>query len=116
MDHVLLVSNAFIDKHPKQLQALISALKKSGTFIEQHPHQAAIIGEDYTGASAEVFEKVLTTPPDWIDFHNMIPSDQHILSMAKYMVEMGLWKDIPKDLKQYTDQRFILKASTQARW
>lgn len=116
MDHVLLVSNAFIEKHPKQLQAFISALKKSGTFIEQHPHQAAIIGEDYTGASAEVFEKVLTTPPDWIDFHNMIPSDQYILSMAKYMVEMGLWKDIPKDLKQYTDQRFILKVSTQARW
>ncbi len=112
MDHVFLASNTFIREHPHQLQELISALKKAGNFIEQHPHEAAVMGEDYTGASAQVFEQVLTTPADWIDYSDMIPSDAHMQAMAKMMVEMGLWKDIPKNLHTYTDTRFIQKASS----
>ena len=111
MDHVFLVSNTFINEHPKQLQELINALKKSGNFIEEHPHEAAVMGEDYTGASAQVFEKVLTTPANWIDYSDMIPSDEHMQAMAKVMVKMGLWKDIPNDLHTYTDTSFIRKAT-----
>jgi len=110
-DHVFLASNVFIREHPDQLQQLISALKKAGMFIEQHPHQAAVMGEDYTGAGAAVFEQVLTNPPDWIDYSDMIPTDQRMQEMAAVMVEAGLWRDIPGDLASYTDQRFILKAS-----
>jgi NitT/TauT family transport system substrate-binding protein len=69
------------------------------------------MGEDYTGSSAAVFEKVLTTPPNWIDYTDMIPTDKHIHDMAKVMVEMGLWKDIPNNLHQYAEQRFIINAS-----
>lgn len=111
LDHVFLASTAFIEQHPKQAQELITALKKGGTYIENNPHNAAVMGEDYTGSSAAVFEKVLTTPANWIDYSDMIPSDERIRSMAKVMVEMGLWKDIPEDLSSYTDQRFILEAS-----
>ncbi len=111
MDHVFLASNAFIQAHPDQLQELIGALKKGGQFIEAHPHEAALMSEDYTGASAAVFETVLTTPPDWIDYSDMIPSDERMRAMAEVMVEMGLWKGIPKDLVSYTDQRFIIKAT-----
>jgi len=111
LDHVFLASNAFIRHHPDQLQELITALKKGGTFIEQHPHQAAVMGEDYTGASAAVFEQVLTNPPDWIDYSDMIPTDQRMHNMAAVMVEMGLWPDIPDNLASYTDQRFIIKAT-----
>lgn len=114
LDHVFLVTDAFIHDHPDQLQALITALKRGGTFIEQHPHEAAVMGEDYTGASAAVFEQVLTTPPEWIDYSDMMPSDQRIHDMAAVMVEMGLWKDIPANLADYTDQRFIRKASAAA--
>jgi len=111
MDHVFLVSNTFIKEHPSQLQELINALKKSGDYIEQHPHEAAIMGEDYTGTNAQVFEQVLTTPANWIDYSDMIPSDTHMQSMAKAMVDMGLWKDMPHDLHTYTDTRFIRKAT-----
>ncbi|MDX8405428.1 MAG: ABC transporter substrate-binding protein [Mariprofundus sp.] len=111
MDHVFIASNSFINEHPDQLQELISALKKGGRYIESNPHQAAIMSEDYTGASAAVFEQVLTDPPDWIDYSDMIPGDQRMRAMAGMMVEMGLWKSLPDDLAAYTDQRFILKAS-----
>ncbi|ATX79322.1 ABC-type nitrate/sulfonate/bicarbonate transport system, substrate-binding protein [Mariprofundus aestuarium] len=111
LDHVFLASNAFIEQHPNQAQELISALKKGGLYIEGNPHQAAVMGEDYTGSSAAVFEQVLTDPPDWIDYSDMIPSDERVRAMADVMVEMGLWKDIPDNLAEYTDQRFILKAS-----
>jgi len=113
LDHVFIASTAFINEHPEQLQELMFALKKGGEYIESHPHEAAVMGEDYTGASAAVFEKVLTTPPNWIDYHDMIPTNQRIHSMADVMVEMGLWKDLPADLNTYIDQRFILKASQQ---
>jgi len=113
LDHVLLVSNAFIRDHPDQLQELITALKKAGTFIERNPHEAAVMGEAYTGSGSAVFEKVLTSPPDWIDYSDMIPTRKRIRAMADVMVEMGLWKDIPGNLAEYADQRFILRASNR---
>jgi len=113
LDHVFLASNAFINDHPDQLQELITALKKGGIFIEKHPHEAAVMSEDYTGAGAAVFEKVLTDPPDWIDYSDMVPSSARIRAMADVMLEMGLWKDVPEDLTGYADQRFILKASAR---
>jgi len=111
LDHIFLASNDFIEHHPDQLQELINTLKKGANFIEAHPHEAAVMGEDYTGAPAKVFEQVLTDPSDWIDYHDMIPSDAQIEAMAKVMVASGLWKDIPKNIKDYSDQRFILKVS-----
>ena len=111
LDHVFLASNQFIEQHPDQAQELITALRKGGTFIENNPHEAAVMGEDYTGSSAAVFEKVLTTPPNWIDYTDMVPTDARMHDMASVMVEMGLWKEIPKDLADYTEQKFILKAS-----
>lgn len=113
LDHVFLASNTFINDHPNQVQELITALKKGGTFIENHPHEAAMLSENYTGSNAAIFERVLTDPPDWIDFGDMIPTDARIRAMADVMVEMGLWEDVPDDLVQYTDQRFILRASGQ---
>ncbi len=111
LDHVFLVSRVFIEEHPEQVQELVSALKKGGQFIEANPHEAAVMGEGYTGSRAPVFEQVLTSPPNWIDYSDMIPSDERVRAIADVMVEMGLWKDIPADLPDYTDQRFILKAS-----
>ncbi|WP_161957629.1 ABC transporter substrate-binding protein [Mariprofundus sp. EBB-1] len=111
MDHVFLASNAFIEQQPEQVQELIHALKKGGMYIENNPHEAAVMGEDYTGSSAAVFEKVLTDPPDWIDYRDMVPSDERVRAMADVMIEMGLWKDMPDNLSDYTDQSFILNAS-----
>ncbi|MDQ7058938.1 MAG: ABC transporter substrate-binding protein [Ghiorsea sp.] len=111
MDHVFLASNTFIKQHPQQLQELMNSLKHAGNYIEAHPHEAAVMGEDYTGASAQVFEQVLTTPANWIDYSDMIPSDAHMQAMAKEMVAMGLWKNIPDNLNTYTDTSFIQKAT-----
>lgn len=113
-DHVFLASDTFIQEHPEQLQQLISALKKGGMFIEKKPHQAAILGEDYTGSAAAVFEQVLTQPADWIDYSDMIPSDDRMQALGSLMVETGLWQTLPADLASYTDPRFILKASAEA--
>ncbi|VAX24473.1 hypothetical protein MNBD_NITROSPINAE02-843 [hydrothermal vent metagenome] len=107
MDHVFLATDDFINNHPGKLQQLVTALYRGGRFIEANPHKAAVMGEDYTGSMAAVFEKVLTTPPDWIDYTDMVPSARDMKEMANVMVEMGIWKDIPADLGKYTDLRFI---------
>ena len=66
------------------------------------------MGEDYTGSEAAVFEKVLTTPPDWISYSNMIASNNDMLSMSIKLVEMGLWPNTPAELSRgYFDMRFV---------
>lgn len=110
LDHVFIVTDKFIKEHPKRVQELINALVRGGRFIEANPHEAAVMGEDYTGSDAEVFEKVLIDPPDWIDYTDMTPAKEDIRQMSSLLVEMGLWKDIPGDLDKYTDLHFINKA------
>jgi len=108
---VIILSDAFVRQHPDWAQALISALKKAGMFIERHPHEAAVMGEDYTGSDARVFEQVLTDPPDWIDYSDMIPTPGRIRDMAQVMVEMGLWTKVPANLDSFVDTRMIERAS-----
>ena len=111
MDHVFLASDKFITEQPDKLQELINQLVRGADFIENNPHQAAIMGEDYTGSPAEVFEKVLTTPPDWITYTNMIVSETDMQEMAQNLVEMKLWEKVPERLTtHYFDMRFVTKA------
>jgi len=111
MDHVLLVSERFIEEHPRQLQQLVAALVKGGRFIEDHPEEAARMGEDYTGSSAKVFARVLSDPPEWIDYGDMVPTTEDVRLMAEQLVEMGLWQDLPVDLPRYVDDRFVKQAA-----
>lgn len=116
MDHVFLVTDSFIQKKPEQLQELINQLVRGGEFIENNPHQAAVMGEDYTGSSAAVFEKVLTTPPDWITYSNMVANENDMVSMAENLVDMGLWSKVPEDFEDaYFDMRFVKKAEQEIR-
>ena len=68
------------------------------------------MGEDYTGSRAQVFEQVLTDPPNLIDYSDIVPSAKDLEEMAAVMVEMGLWKDVPKDLTLFTDLSFVKQA------
>jgi NitT/TauT family transport system substrate-binding protein len=68
------------------------------------------MGEDYTGSSADVFEKVLTSPPEWIDYSDMVPTINDIKAMSANMVTMNLWKDIPPDLGIFIDPGFVKQA------
>jgi NitT/TauT family transport system substrate-binding protein len=111
LDHVLLATDKFIDEHPEQLQELITNLVRAGQFIEANPQEAAIMGEDYTGSPAAVFEKVLTTPPEWIDYSDMIPSEEDIKAMSEKLMDMGLWEKMPEDVMRFTDTRFIQHAT-----
>lgn len=110
MDHVFIATDRFIKERPEELQELVNALVKAGMFIEANPKKAAVMGEDYTGSSADIFEKVLTTPPDWIDYTDMVPSERDIREMAENLVEMGLWEKMPADLKTFVDDSFARKA------
>lgn len=115
MDHVLLVTDRFINQHPDQLQELIDFLVRSDQFIEANPHEAAVMGEDYTGSNAAVFEQVLTDPPDWISFDNSLISEKDLQTMMGYMVEMGLLPSVPaKPARTYTDMRFVRQALSEA--
>ena len=116
MDHVFLASDTFIIDQPERLQQLINQLVRGGEFIERYPHEAALMGEDYTGAQASVFEKVLTTPPDWITYKNMVANENDMTSMAKKLVEMGLWARVPEKItSDYFDMRFVKKAEQMIR-
>ncbi len=110
MDHVFIVTDRFISEQPVQLQELIDVLVRSGQFIESNPHEAAIMGEDYTGSSAEVFEQVLTSPPDWIDYSDMVPALDDIREMSANMVKMKLWKDMPSDMGIFINPVFVKQA------
>jgi len=116
MDHVFLASNDFINQQPENLQELINQLIRAGEFIENNPREAAIMGEDYTGAQASVFETVLTTPPDWISYSNMLVNENDMLAMARKLVEMKLWPTLPDNLaSHYFDMRFAIKAEQRMR-
>ncbi|MBQ0718642.1 MAG: ABC transporter substrate-binding protein [Gammaproteobacteria bacterium] len=111
MDHVFLVSDTFINEQPEKLQELVQQLVRGGEFIENNPREAVVMGEDYTGAPAAVFEQVLSTPPDWISYSNMMVDDKDMISMAEKMVEMNLWPDVPDNLgSQYFNMSFVEKA------
>jgi NitT/TauT family transport system substrate-binding protein len=116
MDHVFLASDTFIKEQPEKLQELINQLVRSGEFIENHPHEASIMGEDYTGSAAAVFEKVLTTPPDWITYTNMVANENDMTSMAEKLVAMKLWPKVPENITSgYFDMRFVKKAEQMIR-
>ena len=116
MDHVFLASDKFINEEPEKLQELINQVVRGGEFIENYPHESAVMGEDYTGSKAAVFEKVLTTPPDWITYTNMVASENDMTSMAKKLVEMKLWPKIPDNIIDgYFDMRFVKKAEQTIR-
>jgi len=116
MDHVFLASDVFINDQPEKLQELINQLVRGAEFIENNPHEAAVMGEDYTGSKAAVFEKVLTTPPDWITYTNMVANENDMTSMAKKLVEMKLWDKVPDNINNhYFDMRFAIKAEHTVR-
>ena len=116
MDHVFLASDTFIAEQPEKLQELINQLVRSGEFIENNPHEAAVMGEDYTGSEAAVFEQVLTTPVDWISYTNMVPDKGDLIEMAEKLVEMRLWSEVPDRLvAEYCDMRFAKKAEQSMR-
>ena len=116
MDHVFLASDAFIKEQPERLQELINQLVRGGEFIENNPHEAAVMGEDYTGSVAAIFEKVLTTPPDWISYTNMVASENDMTTMAEKLVEMKLWPKLPDNITSgYFDMRFVKKAEQTMR-
>lgn len=116
MDHVFLASDSFIEQRPEKLQQLINQLVRAGEFIENNPHEAAVMGEDYTGAKAAVFEQVLTTPPDWISYVNMVASEHDMILMSEKLVDMSLWSKVPEDiLSNYFNMTFALKAEQAMR-
>ena len=110
MDHVFIATDQFINKQSAQLQELINVLVRGGQFIEANPHEAAIMGESYTGSTADVFEQVLTSPPEWIDYSDMLPTINDIIAMSSNMVRMNLWNDIPSDPSVFIDPGFAQKA------
>ena len=111
MDHVLLVTDRFINEEPDKARKLVGALLKAGRFIESNPAEAAVLGEDYTGSSARDFEAVLTTPPDWIDYSDMRPTARDFEEFSAMLVEMGLWKEMPRDTSIFFDGRFLEKTA-----
>ena len=116
MDHVFLASNTFIEGQPEKLQVLVNQLVRGGDFIEKNPREAAVMGEDYTGSKAAVFEQVLTTPPDWITYTNMVANEEDLTSMAQKLVEMKLWSRVPDNISSnYLDMRFAKKAEQLVR-
>lgn len=111
MDHVFLVSDKFINEQPEKLQELINQLVRAGEFIEKNPSEAAVMGENYTGSAAKVFEKVLTTPADWISYVDMVATETDMVTMAEKLVDMRLWSKVPKNITHhYFDMRFVKKA------
>lgn len=114
MDHVFLASDTFIEEQPEKLQELVNQLVRAGEFIENNPHEAAVMGEDYTGSAAAVFEKVLTTPADWISYTNMVANENDMITMAEKLVDMKLWPKVPENITSgYFDMRFV-KIAEQA--
>jgi len=116
MDHVFLASDHFINEQPEKLQELINQLVRGGEFIEGNPRLASIMGEAYTGSKADIFEKVLTSPPDRISYTNMVANKADMNMMAEQLVEMKLWPAVPHNLVGgYFNMHFVEQAEQLVR-
>lgn len=74
------------------------------------------MGEDYTGSAAHIFEKVLTTPSDWISYTNMVANKNDMTTMAEKLVQMKLWSKVPNNIdRDYFDMRFVIKTEQTMR-
>ncbi len=115
MDHVFMVTDKVIKEKPKQLQNLINQLVRGGRFINQNPKLAAIMGENYTGAQAQVFENVLTKPKNRITYLDVLITNKDLKEMAFKLVTMNLWPNVPKNiLTSYIDMSFARQALDKA--
>jgi len=72
-------------------------MKGIRVFIENNPRLTAVMGEVYTGSKTDVFERILTPPPNRISYTNMMANKGGMTIMPKQLLETELWPDVPNN-------------------
>jgi len=82
-------------------------MKGIRVFIEKNLRLTAVMGEVYTGSKTDVFEGILTPPPNRISYTNMVANEGGITMIAKQRLEMKFRSEVPNNLMgAYLDMQF----------
>jgi NitT/TauT family transport system substrate-binding protein len=88
--NLCLVTQKFIDRQPKVVQAMVEGAIRSGLWARKHPTEAAKIASQYWNQPLDLIEYGLQTPPDRIVYDQYTPKQEEIQYMADLMVHFKL--------------------------
>ena len=78
-----------------KIKRLLNAFYAEARWIEHHRVEAAHFAADMYGLPEKLIRYVLTTPPDRVSYHNIMPKEREFQFIASLMVEEGLIDSVP---------------------
>ncbi len=107
--NLCLVTQKFIDRQPKLVQAMVQGAVRSGYWARNNPKEAAKVASHYWNQPVELVEFALGTPPDRIVFDQYTPKEEEVQYMADLMVRHKLITS--NDIKGLVADRFAKQAN-----
>ncbi|MFH1117311.1 MAG: ABC transporter substrate-binding protein [Pseudomonadota bacterium] len=102
--NLVLVTEAYIMKHPDRVQLLVQGAARAGLWARDHPKQAAKIAAKYWNQPLDLVEFTMTHPPGRFVFDRFVPKQDEIKYLADQMVRFKLLENA--DTKGLVDDRF----------
>lgn len=109
---VLVVHEDTLEQDPEKVMRLVRNLVQTGERIEANPASAARDVAPFYGVVPAVMERVLTTPPDRVSYHDLALHKEEFIDLGKSMIEMGLLTEMP-DVDALVDETIFQQALNQ---
>jgi NitT/TauT family transport system substrate-binding protein len=109
---VLVMREETLEQNPEKVVRLVNSFIKTGQRIKKNPAAAAQDVAPFYGVVPAVMERVLTTPPDRITYHELELHKEEFVDLGQTMIEMGLLSE-PPDVDGLVDDRFFKQAMAQ---
>lgn len=106
--NLVIVRQAYIDKHADRVKALVQAAARSGVWASKNPGKAARITAKYWNQPVELVEYALTTPPNRIVYDRFVPLREEIQQLADRMVQFKLTEN--RDISGLVYDKFAKEA------
>jgi len=106
--NLVIVQQAYIDKYPDRVKALVQSAARSGVWASGNPGEAARIAAKYWNQPMELVEYALTTPPNRIVYDRFVPLQEEIQQLADMMVRFKLLES--KDITGLVQDKFAKEA------
>ncbi|HDS16859.1 MAG TPA: hypothetical protein ENN66_09705 [Proteobacteria bacterium] len=88
--NLVLVKQAWLEREPRVVQALVSGVARAGIWAGKHSAEAARIASRYWKQPPELIEYALSTPTTRIEFDRFTPDSAEIQALAELMTSHGL--------------------------
>jgi NitT/TauT family transport system substrate-binding protein len=88
--NLMLVKGSLIDRHPEEVQRLVSGAARSGLWAKAHLKEVAEVAAQYWNQDPELIRYAMNTPKKRIVFDQFTPIKAELLYIAKLMQRFGL--------------------------